>query len=342
MNEVNITVMDERKMKEMIYEKHLKEDKEFWKDLLFEDCKTPYEVSTKGRVRNKETNHMMTPSKDKDGYMRVGLSINKKLRTIPVHRLVGFVFIRIPDHLKEYKYKELQINHKDGIKHNNCVYNLEWCTDNENKKHAIDTGLMNIQYGEDSFRTNLTNEQVDLVCKMLAADIPMKQISEFTGIQYSIINDIKRKDSWKTISRNYKFKSSFSRKSDETLMGIKKDLEEGKLNNKEIAEKYGVSRSYITLLLKGDIKAGTMGKIDTSRRKIPKKNNDALIIAICENLQAGIEPKKIRIKYNLSDSFLSEIKHQKLRPDITKKYDFSNVTRYSYRGSKYDNKEEVD
>ena len=301
-----------------------------------------YEVSSKGKVRNKETDHMLTLQKDKDGYMRVTLAIDKKPKTFPVHRLVGFLFISIPDHLSEYKYKDLQINHKDGIKHNNCTYNLEWCTNEENKKHARDTGLEIIKYGEDSDRTNYTNKQIEDVCKLLSKGVDGRTVARVMHVSYDVIDSIRRNRSWKTISKNYNFPKYFSHLSNEKVLSIKKDLEEGKLNNKEIAEKYGVSRSYITLLLKGDVKSGTVGKIDTSKRKIPKKNNDALIIAICEDLIAGIEPKKIRIKYNLSDSFLSEIKHQKLRPDITKKYDFSNVTRYSYRGSKYDNKEEVD
>lgn len=69
-------------------------------------------------------------SKNKNGYLEV--SINYK--NYKVHRLVASVFISNPDN------KE-QVNHKDGNKTNNSVYNLEWCTQGENIKHSYSTGL---------------------------------------------------------------------------------------------------------------------------------------------------------------------------------------------------------
>lgn len=54
---------------------------------------------------------------------------------VPVHRIVALVFLGVPP--KEKKY----INHKDGNKLNNCVENLEYCTNGENVRHAWATGL---------------------------------------------------------------------------------------------------------------------------------------------------------------------------------------------------------
>lgn len=69
------------------------------------------------------------------GYEYVCLCVND-IRTYPrVHRLVAETFIPNTDN------KE-QINHIDGNKRNNIVENLEWCTQTENIRHAIKTGLI--------------------------------------------------------------------------------------------------------------------------------------------------------------------------------------------------------
>lgn len=89
-----------------------------------------YQASNQGKIRNSETLRVLKPMIDKQGYEFV--QINRK--NMKVHRLIGVTFIPNPNNKR-------CINHKNGIKHDNNVNNLEWCTHSENLKHAHSTGL---------------------------------------------------------------------------------------------------------------------------------------------------------------------------------------------------------
>ncbi|CAL5981701.1 HNH_endonuclease [Hexamita inflata] len=87
-----------------------------------------YEVSNLGQVRNKTTGRILKPRQRSDGYLLIGLYLNKIMKQHYIHRLVSKAFIDNPDNYSE-------IDHCDCVKSNNNVWNLRWVSRSENCKN---------------------------------------------------------------------------------------------------------------------------------------------------------------------------------------------------------------
>lgn len=138
--------------------KELEEEK--WKDVVgYEGI---YEVSNMGRIRRHDEHPFVTKNgnkiqfkkrfltplqshkkdKKRSGYRHVCFTKGKYCRLqgkrfskYRWHRVVAQAWIPNP-------LNKLEVNHKNGIKYDNRVCNLEWVTSEENMQHAIDTGLL--------------------------------------------------------------------------------------------------------------------------------------------------------------------------------------------------------
>lgn len=106
---------------------HISSEKEIWKKV--DGTKRYYEVSNLGRVRSKFK--VLSPSYHPQGYLHLNLVYPDKVKKVLVHKLV------LENFSQKTKVND-QVNHKNGIKDDNRLVNLEWATPNENMKHAFE------------------------------------------------------------------------------------------------------------------------------------------------------------------------------------------------------------
>ena len=168
-----------------------------------------YGISASGVVvslKNQRTmKHLLRGASTTSDYYYVSLSNNLRVKKYFVHRLLAEYWIPNPDN-------KPNVNHIDGNKHNNSLSNLEWVTKSENQRHALSTGLKG--KGELLYNSELTEDNVHLVCKQLVDGWLIVDIAKKFSVSKDIIRKIRAGDTYFHIRMLYEiphtYKSDFS------------------------------------------------------------------------------------------------------------------------------------
>jgi hypothetical protein len=158
-----------------------------------------YYIDEQGNVYSKKRGNIkkLSPILTHYGYYDVGLTNSKGICKMYIHRLVAEHYIDNPNNLP-------QVNHIDGNKLNNNVFNLEWCNSKDNLKHARETGLNNSiprpnGKGEKNSRSKLTDNLVLEIRQKASEGITHKELSMHYKVAESTISGIISRIRWKHI-----------------------------------------------------------------------------------------------------------------------------------------------
>lgn len=171
---------------------------EVWRDVPgYEEF---YEASNRGRVRTKmrrlrgyPAGSLLKQSPVPDGYLTVTLIRDGSQKKLYAHQVVMLAFVGPAN--------GLDVNHKNGVKTDNRLENLEYSTRTENIYHARD--VLQVGFGtrgEAHHAVKLTEQQVRIIRRRCAEGESSADLGREYGVTSSNISAIRTRRSWKFLT----------------------------------------------------------------------------------------------------------------------------------------------
>lgn len=188
------------------------QEKEIWKRVY--NSKNYY-VSNLGRIKRGKSYRWNSKNKtwslypehiiesnnnNTKGYYRVGIFMKSGIReVVAVHRLVAEYFKVNPNILKF-----THVNHLDGDKSNNNWRNLQWCTNEMNKRHAMKHNLVSRgkKHSDITHLRKLDEDQVKQIPSMLKT-MKLQEVADYFGVGKTTISEIKAGRSWRHLNLDF-------------------------------------------------------------------------------------------------------------------------------------------
>lgn len=155
---------------------------EEWRDVA--GYEALYQVSNYGRVKSFQHNYprIIRADEQSKGYLQIRLHRNRNSKNFGVHILVARAFIA---NLEE----KPEVDHRNGDKTNNCVWNLGWATRSENAIRAYQLGLIRVNRGTQCHYAKLTAKEV-IYIRENPDGLKSRQLAEKFNVSRATINRI--------------------------------------------------------------------------------------------------------------------------------------------------------
>jgi hypothetical protein len=151
-----------------------------------------FSVTEDGRIYSHRTNRWLKLNTHKDRGITFASRINGrsgKAICLKVHRCVAEAYIPNPENKPE-------VNHKDGVRGNNCVTNLDWVTKSENIRHAFATGLAKASKGIHHSNAKLSLDAVTLI-RENKNNLNIRELAKLHNVHWSTISRCKTSKRYK-------------------------------------------------------------------------------------------------------------------------------------------------
>lgn len=161
-------------------------DRCFWRVPEFPNyyvsfCGSVVKISSFGKIKE------LKQKTDANGYKRIALYNNSGRKDFTVHRLVMLVF-KGPS--------SLQVNHKDLVRHNNHIDNLEYVTAKENIRHSFKNNPRDFN-GNRNNMALLTKEAVEIIRDLSSKGVSNQELAIVFDVSRRTISDVVRGISWR-------------------------------------------------------------------------------------------------------------------------------------------------